>query len=203
MKRVLVCGFGNPYRHDDGVERAVVNEVREQLEQAPLDSSSAGFNDLGGSIDAVVLDQLVPEMAETVVKYDLVIFVDAHVVATSELLRKKYAASAYRSAAFVSHQTHPATMLELAKKMYGYAPQAVMLSLRDHDFDSDEGLSLETAILVSLAVGRIVGWAQANPADHKHNHLSPVKKDRPSARCQPLLPKVYYDQDGCADVTSA
>lgn len=156
MKRILVCGFGSPYRHDDGVGRAVVNEVRGQLEQAPLDSSGNKFIDPERSIDAVVLDQLVPEIAEIVVKYDLVIFVDAHVAAPSELLREECVASAYRPATSFSHQTHPAIVLELARKVYGYAPQAVMLSLRDHDFDSDEGLSLETAALVPLAVERIL-----------------------------------------------
>lgn len=191
MKHILVCGFGSPYHRDDGVGRAVVNEVRRQLEQAPLDLSSERADNLGRSIDAVVLHQSVPEIAEIVVKYDLVIFVDAHVAAPSELLREECVASAYQSATFVSHQTHPAIVLELARKMYGYAPQAVMLSLRDHDFDFDEGLSLATANLVSLAVERILGWAQENPVDRKHNHLFPAQKDRPSTRCQPLSPKVY------------
>lgn len=171
MKRILVCDFGNPYRRDDGVRQTVVNGVREQLEQAPLDSSDDEFNGLERSIDTVAPHQLVPEMAEIVVDYDLVIFVDAHVDVQSESLCEECITPACRSAAFASHQTHPATVLELAKKMYGYAPQAVMLSLRGHDFDFGEGLSRETATLVSLAVKRILGWARANPVDHKYNHL--------------------------------
>jgi Ni,Fe-hydrogenase maturation factor len=192
VRRILVCGFGNPsYHRDASIERAVVNEVRKQLEQALLDSSSDGFNVLEQPIDTVVLHQLVPEIAERVVDYDLVIFVHADVAAPSELPREECLVPAYRSAAFVSHQTRPATVLELARRAYGYAPQAVMLSLHDHDFDSDEGLSLETANMVSLAVERILDWAQANPVNRKHNHLFPVQKDRPSTRCQSLPPKVY------------
>jgi Ni,Fe-hydrogenase maturation factor len=154
----------------------VVNGVREQLEQAPLDPLDDGFNDLGRSIDTVVLHQLVPEMAEIVADYDMVIFIDAHVADLSQLLCEERVTPAYRSTSFVSHQTHPATVLELAEKMYGHAPQGVMLSLRGHDFDFGEGLSRETATLVSLAVERILSWAQTNPVNHKHNHLSLAQK---------------------------
>jgi hydrogenase maturation protease len=159
VKRTLVCGFGNLYRRDDGIGRAVVNGVREQLGRAPLDPLDDGFNELGRPVDTVVLHQLVPELAELVADYDLVIFVDAHVADLSKLLREEHIMPAYRSTSFVSHQTHPATVLELAEKMYGRAPQAVMLSLRGHDFDFGEGLSPETFSLVLPAVNRIIELA--------------------------------------------
>lgn len=164
MKRILVCGFGDPCRRSNGIEQAAVNEVREQLEQAPL--SSDGF-DFERSIDVIVPNQLVPEMAEIVVDYDLVIFVNAQMAARSELLYEECVAPAYQSTTCISHQTQPATVLELARRTYGYVPQAVTLSLRDHDFDSNAGLSLATVTLVSLAVERILDWAQANLVNRK------------------------------------
>jgi hydrogenase maturation protease len=156
VKHILVCGFGNLYRRDDGAGRAVVNEVRKQLGHAPLAPLDDGFDDLGRTIDTVMLHQLVPEMAEIIADYDLVIFVDAHVADLFQLLHEEYVAPAHCSATFVPHQTHPATMLQLAEKMYGHAPQAMMLSLRGHDFDFGEGLSPETLSLVPLAVNRIM-----------------------------------------------
>lgn len=176
MKRILVCGFGNLYRRDDGVGRAVVNRVREQLGRAPLSHLDDGFNELEQSVDTVVLHQLVPELAELVADYDLVVFVDAHVADLSKLLREERITPAYRSTSFVSHQTHPATVLELAEKMYGCAPQAVMLSLPGYDFDFGEGLSTETRSLVPSAVNHIVELSVNGPSGDKHNHLDTSTK---------------------------
>ena len=155
--KALILGFGNLYRRDDGVGRAVVNGVRERLGQAPLVGLDDGFDGLGQPVDAVVLHQLVPELAETVAEYDRVIFVDAHVADLPELLHEERIEPAHCPASFISHQTHPATMLELAEKMAGRAPEGLMLSLRGHDFDFGEGLSPETAALVPLAVERVLG----------------------------------------------
>ena len=177
MKRTLVCGFGNLYRRDDGVGRAVVNKVRERLGHASLHPLDDGFNELGRSIDTIALHQLVPEMAEIVADYELVIFVDAHVADLSQLLREERIVPAYRSTSFVSHQTHPAMVLELAEKMYGHAPQAVMLSLPGYDFDFGEGLSAETCSLVSSAANRIVELSANSLPGDKHNHVgAPTKR---------------------------
>lgn len=163
--RVLVLGFGNLYRRDDGVGRVVVNGVRARLGRAPLDALGDGFDGLGRSVDTAVLHQLVPELAETVADYDLVIFVDAHVAGVAEPLREERIGPLCRSSSFVSHQTHPAMVLDLAEKMYGQAPAAVMLSLRGHDFDFGEGLSPETAALVPLAVERVLELSTAGSGE--------------------------------------
>ncbi|HUM35830.1 MAG TPA: hypothetical protein PLQ85_03060, partial [Anaerolineae bacterium] len=77
--RTLIAGFGNVFRRDDGVGPTVVNAVRARLGRTPLDSLDDGFETLGETVDTVVLHQLVPELAETVKDYALLIFVDAHV----------------------------------------------------------------------------------------------------------------------------
>ena len=157
-KRVLVIGFGNAFRHDDGVASVIVNELRGRLGRPPLDSLDDGFDDLGHAVDTVLLHQIVPELAESLEGYQLVIFVDAHVPDVSEPLREEWLEAAHRTP-FVYHQTHPATVLDLAKRMYGKAPEGVLLSVRGHDFDFGEGLSPETAALVSPAVERILALA--------------------------------------------
>lgn len=154
-ERTLVAGFGNAYRRDDGVGRVVVNALREQLGRPPLDIMDDGFEDLGHAVDTVVLHQLVPELAETLADYDLVIFVDAHVGTVPVLIHEERLAVSYRTP-FVSHQCHPSTVLALTRQMHGHAPEAVLLSLRGYDFDFGEGLSDETAALVPDAVARIM-----------------------------------------------
>jgi len=160
LGRTLVAGFGNVYRRDDGAAWAVVNALRERLGRPPLGLLEDGFDDLGHTLDTVVLHQLVPELAETLADYELVVFLDAHVQELADPLREEWLTPAYRMA-FVSHQTHPATVLALAQQMHGRAPRAVLLSLRGHDFDFGAGLSSRTAALVPHAVERILALARS------------------------------------------
>lgn len=164
MKHTLVAGFGNTYRRDDGVGLAVVNAVRKRLGRTHLEPLDDGFDDLGHKIDTIVLHQMVPELAETVANYELVIFVDAHVATLPEPIHEEHMEVTYRTP-FVSHQFHPSTVLALAKQMYGEAPDAVLISLLGHDFDFGEGLSDETAALVPEAADRILELAGERPPD--------------------------------------
>ncbi len=154
MKRTLVAGFGNLYRRDDGVGRAVVNALRARQGLPELDPMDDGMEDLGRPVDTIVLHQLVPELSQQLAEYDLVIFIDAHVGSVPEDIREEHLAATYH-APFVSHQTHPATLLALAQQMHGHAPEGVVISLRGYDFDFGEGLSEETAALVPQVVARI------------------------------------------------
>jgi hydrogenase maturation protease len=156
LKHTLVCGFGNLYRRDDGVARVVVDAVRERVGHEPLDPLDDGFGTMGHWVDTVVAHQLVPELAEVLADYDLVIFVDAHVVDLGDALHEERIEKAWRSASILSHQCHVGMLLELACRMYGTAPEGVLLSLRGYDFDFGLGLSAETTALVPRAVERIL-----------------------------------------------
>lgn len=158
IERTLIAGFGNLYRRDDGVGRAVVNALRERMGREPLDPMDDGFETLGHAIDTVVLHQLVPELADTVAPYDLVIFIDAHVGTIPETVREEHLEVNFRTP-FVSHQFHPSTVLALARQMHGHAPRAILISIRGYDFDFGEGLSPETAELVPGVVDRILELA--------------------------------------------
>lgn len=154
MSPTLVVGFGNPYRRDDGVGRAVVDALRRELGQPALDPLDDGFAELGREVDTVVAHQLVPELAELLGRYALAIFVDAHVGEGSEPLCEKLIAPISHTSS-VSHHLHPGTLLDLAQRIHGRAPRGVLLSLKGHDFEFGDGLSAETASLVPSAVARI------------------------------------------------
>lgn len=153
--RILIVGFGNQYRRDDGVGPYVINLVRAALGRPPFDPLDDGFDTLGEAVDTIVLHQLVPELAETFKDYDRLIFVDAHVGNLPESIREERLDAAYTQP-FVSHQFHPSTVLALAQQLYGRAPQTVLLSIRGHDFDFGEGLSPETEALAQEAAARIM-----------------------------------------------
>jgi hydrogenase maturation protease len=158
VKKTLVIGFGNVYRRDDGVGFVVVNALREKLGRPLLDVEDDGYDDLGHEVDTLLLHQLVPDLAETVAAYDLVIFVDAHVGTIPDPIREEELAACYRPA-IVTHQLHPCTLLALAQELYGGQPRGVLLSIQGHDFDFGEELSAQTAALVPAAVDRVLTLA--------------------------------------------
>lgn len=158
MAKTLVIGFGNLYRRDDGVGFAVVNALRERVGRPPLGEEDDGFDDLGHAVDTILLHQLVPDLAEMVADYALVVFVDAHVESIGEPLHEEELAPSPKEA-LVPHQMHPCTVLALAHDLYGAWTRGVLLSLQGHDFDFGVGLSPETAALVPQAVERLLALA--------------------------------------------
>jgi hydrogenase maturation protease len=142
--RTLIIGYGNPSRRDDGVGLAVVNGLRQRLGLAPFGEGDDGYAELGGPVDILFLQQLMPELAETLAGYDRVWFVDAHLGVYPELVRRT-ALAAHYGLASVSHHLGPETLLALAQQLYGHAPAGELISIRGYDFDFGEALSEATA----------------------------------------------------------
>lgn len=166
--RVLVIGFGNIYRRDDGVGWAVVNALRRRLAQPELAAGEDGIDALDEStaaVDSIALHQLLPELAELFARYARVIFVDAHVEHLPTPILEERLEACFRPAA-VSHILHPCTLLALAEQMHGKAPEGLLLSVRGHDFDFGEGLSPATQALVPATVARILELAEAEAPQH-------------------------------------
>jgi Ni,Fe-hydrogenase maturation factor len=99
VTHTLVIGFGNVYRRDDGVALAVLNGIRDRIGRSPLEIDDDGFDELGHEMDTVLLHQLVPELAEMVAPYDLIVFVDAHVGSIDQDLREEELAACYKGTA--------------------------------------------------------------------------------------------------------
>ena len=158
--RILIVGYGNPSRQDDGVGLAVVNGLRLRLGLSSLVGSQDGFDELGRAVDTVFLQQKAPELAETLSQYGRVVFVDAHVGAFPEAIRR-VAVRAGSDHAMVSHHVGPSGLLEIARRLYGNVPEAELISIRGHSFDFGESLSPLTAQVVAEVVGQL--WQEVSP----------------------------------------
>ena len=152
--RTLIIGYGNPSRRDDGVGLAVVNGLRQRLSQAPLEEGDDGYGELGGEVDTLFLQQLMPELAETLAQYDQVWFVDAHLGVYPELVRRSVVL-ADLDPAMVSHHLKPQALLVLTEQLYGRAPEMELISIRGFDFDFGSALSPQTATGVRQAVDEL------------------------------------------------
>lgn len=109
---VLVVGYGNPLRSDDGVGQ----RVAEAIEELRLPG-----------VQTLVCQQLSPEHAEPISKVRTVVFVDAAVDAPGEVLLRKLEAS--ETSQLMAHAADPRTMLALARDVFGHCPEAWWLTI--------------------------------------------------------------------------
>jgi len=154
MYRMLIIGYGNPYRCDDGVALAVINELRRLRGHPPMEEGADGMEDLGKEVDTIFLQQLTPELAEIVAHYDEVIFVDAHMGKHVELIRET-ALKPMPHSAIISHHLHPEALLALSEALWGRTPKARLVSIQGHNFDFGTDLSPKTQEGSRQAVARI------------------------------------------------
>lgn len=141
--RVLILGYGNTLRGDDGVGVIVAQRLAHTL----ADSEA----------DVVDAHQLLPEMAHTVSQYDVVFFVDAAsggVPGTFAHSRLEPAAEA--DTAF-SHNVSPAGLLLAAQTLYGHRPAAELCTVAAQSFDFSEELTPVVAQAVAIVVDYVVG----------------------------------------------
>jgi hydrogenase maturation protease len=132
---LLVIGYGNTLRHDDGVGPRVA-EVIEEL-------------NLPG-VRTLISQQLSPEHAEPVARARRVIFVDAAVDQSEDVKFRKLVPG--ETTQLMAHAADPRTMLALARDVFGHAPEAWWLTIRavklgfGTDFSPEAEAGLQTAV---------------------------------------------------------
>jgi hydrogenase maturation protease len=122
--RILVLGYGNPGREDDGLGPAAAAAI----EQLALDHVTTADN-----------YQLVIEDAIDVAEADAVWFVDAARTGAEPYEFRRIAPAS--GIAFDSHSVKPEVVLALAAKYCGKAPEAYLMGIRGYQFEFREGLT--------------------------------------------------------------
>jgi hydrogenase maturation protease len=150
-KELLLFGYGNPDRGDDGAAFHIFLKLIDQADSNNLDILSAEVSELTPRTDIIFNFQLLPENAELVSKYEKVIFIDAHTGEIKDEIRYEKIAPEMKHSPF-THHFAPASCLALAKSITGYAPEAWLLSIRGYQFGFTEELSQQTSDLVDRAV---------------------------------------------------
>lgn len=121
---LLVIGYGNTLRGDDGVGPRVAEAIARM--QLP-------------SVRTLVCQQLSPEHAEPISRADTVVFVDAAVDAPHEVQLRPLQPG--DSTQLMAHAADPRTMLALARDVFGHAPQAWWLTIPATELGFCEHLS--------------------------------------------------------------
>jgi hydrogenase maturation protease len=140
MRRVLVIGYGNPLRGDDGAGPAAAAELSTRGSQPALEILSP--------------HQLTPELADPISRVDLVIFIDATAGGEPGAIVREEIEPAAPEGAF-THQVAPATLLHAAQVLYGSTPRALLYSIGGEVFDFGEGLTAPVASAVQRVCAQI------------------------------------------------
>lgn len=122
--RILVIGYGNPGRQDDGLGPA----------------AAAGIDKLGWpNLTAYDNYQLNIEDAVDVAEHDVVWFVDAAKAGPSPYCVRDLSPAS--TIEFTSHILRPEAVLAIARQYYGRSPQAFLLGIRGYEFEFVEELT--------------------------------------------------------------
>lgn len=127
-ERVLVIGYGNPLRQDDGVGL----RVAELLAAGPLPAA----------VEVLAAHQLTVELAEPLSRAERALFIDCRCGNRPGAFALE-PAEAVGGPVSLSHHLQPGALLTAAREWYGRAPHAEVLAVAGAEFGFGEGLSRE------------------------------------------------------------
>ena len=131
MTRVLVVGYGNPLRGDDGLGWQAARILAE--------------TEVGKGVEVLACRQLTPDLSEQVSLAELVIFIDvSDQDPPGQLCCRPLTAVDAPTRAF-SHDLTPAALLQWARELYGATPACLLISVGAETFAFGEGLSQTVA----------------------------------------------------------
>jgi len=148
---ILLIGFGNPFRRDDGAGPALALKI-----------ASMGVR---SEVRVLTPQQLTPELAEELAAPDVsaVLFIDASVAGAAaagapapDSCPALSVVESNPGNSCLGHHFSPSTLLAYSRSLYGASPPAWLLSVPGHDFGYGEGFSDETDRLLPAALGKAV-----------------------------------------------
>jgi hydrogenase maturation protease len=122
---IIIIGYGNSLRSDDGVGQAVAKKI------ADLNLPN---------VKSIAMHQLTPELCEPLSRCDVAIFIDAHLVSEGKEV-KVSSLEPVEKEPVTSHIDNPAGLLKLAKELYGNYPKAYWITVPAENFEFGEVFS--------------------------------------------------------------
>lgn len=140
MNKILIYGYGNPGRQDDGLGAQFVEIMENWIQEMRFSHINTDTN-----------YQLNIEDAAMIAGYDTVFFVDASVV--EDVLDYKLEVVRPDSAhiEFTMHAVSVSYVLDLCNKIYDRTPETFVLHIRAYDFDFKEELTAAASVNLKKA----------------------------------------------------
>jgi len=145
MTRVLIIGFGNPLRSDDGLGWLAAKELSGEFAEG---------------VQIVAVHQLLPEMTELVSHAERVLFIDAARHGVPGEIRVVEVGEPEPSGT-QSHELTPATVLKLAADLYGKRPASQLLTVTGENFETGDTLTPRIAAALVDVLKRAREWVHS------------------------------------------
>lgn len=137
--KILIYGYGNPGRQDDGLGYAVCQRIEAWAAEKHLPDISFDSN-----------YQLNIEDADAIAEQDLVIFVDASTEEIQDYCFSRVDGSTKVS--FTSHAASPGYIVQLCRQLFGKEPLVLLLHIKGYQWAFQEGLTKQAQDNLELAV---------------------------------------------------
>lgn len=155
--KTLVIAYGNRDRQDDGAGWHILTQVAAQLSLQAPELPGEWTESADGSLRLLYLYQLLPELAEDLIDYGQIIFVDAHNSPELPNLVFEPVSPAWVHSAF-THHLSIGELLAITQTLYARCPAAWLLSVRGYAFEFSQELSPQTQALARQAAEMLCSY---------------------------------------------
>jgi len=145
--RLLIIGYGNPVRGDDGVGWQTADQLARLV---------------GDVATVLTVHQLTPELAEPISGADLVVFIDACYEGQAGTWTCETIQPDPEPSHKFTHYFSPANLLSYTHAVFGVNPKALLVSVAGRSFDYSQGLSRTVAAIVPEVVASVCDWWNAD-----------------------------------------
>jgi hydrogenase maturation protease len=139
---ILIYGYGNPGRQDDGLGNAFVDHIEKWASENNLEGIEFDSN-----------YQLNIEDAHAIADKDIAIFIDASVEEIEDYCISKVTESSKIS--FTTHAASPGYIVDLCKNVYKKAPPTYLVHIRGYEWEFMEGLTEKAIVNLDMALAHI------------------------------------------------
>jgi hydrogenase maturation protease len=141
-RAALVVGYGNPLRGDAGAAQLAAARLGERR----------------SDLQVIQAHQLTPELAIDLAAADTSFFVDARAGEPERgVIVREITGEVAADGGASSHHVSPRVLLAIARRLFGHAPRAYLVSLPAYSFDFSETLTPPAAQAADEAVEVILG----------------------------------------------
>lgn len=154
---VLILGFGNLDRQDDGVAWYILSELMQRHGLQKPTTIDIDEYSPEKDIHFLFQLQLVPELADDLYQYDQAVFIDAHTGSVLSEINMAEISPEYQHSPLTHHLTAP-SLLSITSQIYHKFPKSILISVRGYQFNFSQELSSFTMALIPLTVTKIEEW---------------------------------------------
>ncbi len=147
MPHILIIGYGNPLRGDDGIGPRAAELL--------ADGGGANLPLLPDGVQVLICHQLTIELAPQIAGADRLILIDARATGEPGSIQQCILTPAIPERSSLTHHIDAQGLLAAAEMLYGHAPETLLFTVSGGSFDCGETLTPAVAAALPDLLARI------------------------------------------------